>query len=147
MGVVEVLGCIFHTMLHGKGEKTLKMIMIFCVEIVQKNAKNFMISTVYRPPKSSNYLLPNYKELFDNFLTNVNKFFNEAIVLGDLNINFLDKNACRELKSIILLQTFHQILKSPTRITKDSTSLIDVILTSNLNTIINDNYSLESERP
>jgi exonuclease III len=103
---------------------------ILCIEIIVKNAKNFLVSTAYRPPDSSNYHVDNFKDLFEYFLITANEAFKEVILLGDLNANYLDNKNSKELKSILLLNNYKQLIDSPTRITKDTSSLIDVILTT-----------------
>lgn len=104
---------------------------ILCIEIIQKCAKNFLVGSLYRPPDSSIYLQANFNELFNNFLAKVNEVFSEVILLGDLNANYLVMNNSKELKSLIASNSFKQLIEAPTRITKDSSTLIDVILTSN----------------
>ena len=99
-----------------------------CIEIILKNSKNFLLSTIYRPPVSSDYLLENFNELFELFLITANETFNEVIVLGDINVNYLKKDlcaVCKELKAIIASHNFQQLIENPTRITKDTASLIE----------------------
>lgn len=55
----------------------------------------------------------------------------EIFLLGDINVNFLTKTNHKELKSILITHGLDQIIKSPTRVTKDTDTLIDVILTNN----------------
>lgn len=103
---------------------------ILCIEIIAKNAKNFIVCTAYRPPESSNYLVENFNDLFETFLTSVNEVFNEIIILGDLNANYLKKDCSKEFKTILSRHNYQQMIDTPTRITKDTSTLIDVILTN-----------------
>ena len=85
---------------------------------------------MYRPPDSSDYLSKHFNKLFDNFLKNVNESLSETIILGDMNINFLKKDNSKELKSIISSYNYKQLIDSATRITNNTSTLIDVILTN-----------------
>ena len=51
----------------------------------------------------------------------------EILMLGDLNCNYLAKSDHKELKNIISSSGLKQLIKSPTRITNQSSTLIDVI--------------------
>ena len=51
--------------------------------------------------------------------------------MGDLNCNYLNDNDNREIKDIVTTNGFTQLLKTPTRVTATTSSLIDVILTNN----------------
>ena len=54
----------------------------------------------------------------------------ETVLLGDMNANFLDNKNVRDLKSIFNLHGLKQMIWQPTRIAENIESLIDVILTS-----------------
>ena len=47
-----------------------------------------------------------------------------------LNVDYLRQQNNKEIKRIINVNGFKQIIKAPTRITKDSKTLIDVIATT-----------------
>ena len=100
------------------------------IEIIQKNSKNFVVGSVYRPPDSSHYLPTNFEDLLADALIAVNEAFREVILMGDINANYLDKNSCKELKCVLSSNGFKQLVKSPTRVTKETRTLIDVILTT-----------------
>ena len=51
----------------------------------------------------------------------------ELILMGDLNFNFLKKSSDADIKSIIDVNGLKQMVKDPTRITRESSTLIDVI--------------------
>ena len=101
-----------------------------CIEIYQSSAKNVLVGSVYRPPVSSKYLPKNFTEIFKDVLDNISKDGIECIILGDLNANYLKKNDSKELKDIILLNGFDQLISMPTRTTPDSSTLIDVVLSN-----------------
>ena len=49
--------------------------------------------------------------------------------MGDFNVDYLKNNDNKDIKSIIYQNGFNQIVTKPTRITKDSKTLIDIIAT------------------
>ena len=60
----------------------------------------------------------------------VNADNKEIIIIGDLNINYLKNDNHRNLKDNIALLALNQIANKPTRVKKDSETLIDRILTN-----------------
>ena len=75
-----------------------------------ENAKSFLIGCIYRPLDSSLNLSRNHFEQFSNMLLNVNDLEIETILLGDVNINCLKKTENREIKDMIELQRFMQLI-------------------------------------
>ena len=75
-----------------------------------------------------------FQNISTNFLTifwkNANASLNATIILGDMNINFLKKDNSKELKSIISSYNYKQLIDSVTRITNNTSTLINVILTN-----------------
>ena len=63
-------------------------------------------------------------------LESVNIEGKEAVLLGDLNCDYLKERHNRSLKNILMGQGFSQKITEPTRVTKESKSLIDVVLTN-----------------
>ena len=55
----------------------------------------------------------------------------EAILLGDFNVNYLNNGQDKEIKDAFRLYGFKQIMKKATRVSNDSSSLIDLIVTNN----------------
>ena len=92
-----------------------------------RSCKSFLVCTVYRPPSTPINFLDNLAHsLVDTLLHGL-----EIIILGDLNCNLTRNNP----ESRVLLDfcsTFNltQLVKTPTRITENSQSLLDVILTT-----------------
>ena len=72
----------------------------------------------------------NFENSFLNTINKVNTENKELIIIGDLNVNYLDKSSHRHLKDNLALQGLKQIIKEATRTTKDSQTLIDIILTN-----------------
>ena len=51
----------------------------------------------------------------------------ECIIMGDTNINYLDKSNQNDFKDIFKLNGYKQLVTKTTRITEDSKTLIDTI--------------------
>ena len=97
-----------------------------------KKFKSFLLCTVYRPPDAPIDFLENLSETFvDSLLHGSN-----VIILGDLNCNLIggdpDGHALSDFCSTFGLS---QLVKTATRVTEKSKSLIDVALTTNENII------------
>ena len=99
------------------------------ISIQCKKTKSIVICVTYRPddcPLSSfdNVLKPSYIQALT-----LNK---PIVILGDLNCDALKPN-CPESKALMNFATemnLSQLIKSPTRITNTTQSLLDVVLTS-----------------
>ena len=105
------------------------------IEIFPTNAKSFLVGCIYRPPDGSRYLPRDFDKNFEQILIAVNSLSIETIILGDLNVNYLKQHSGKELKNMITLNGFKQLIKGPTRITAESSTLIDVILSNNESSI------------
>ena len=95
------------------------------LNVVLSPKMNFNIIVLYNPPKHN----VTFYQSFDDLLKALNHR-SENIVLGDFNINWLDKNCKQKLKTVISKHKLHQIIKEPTRISKTSKTLIDLIFTN-----------------
>lgn len=76
---------------------------------------------------------PSYDVSFYDELRDVMKSFDshmETILYGDYNINWLNKNNKQKLKMMMSKLNFQQIIKGPTRITRNTKTLIDMIFTN-----------------
>ena len=54
----------------------------------------------------------------------------ECIIMGDTNINYLDKNNHNDIKDIFMLNDYKQLITKATRITENSKTPIDTIFTN-----------------
>ena len=63
-------------------------------------------------------------------LTEVNNLSMETFLLGDINVNYLVKSCHKEIKELFITHGLHQLVKLPTRVTQETKSLIDVIMTN-----------------
>ena len=94
------------------------------IEIFVKNSKSILLCNAYRPPSSSKYHNRNFPTHLDNILSSVNSENKETIIAGDLNCNYCVPNDQFEIKDTIKSYGLHQLIKSETRITKQSQTLI-----------------------
>lgn len=98
------------------------------IELVAKNNDNTLICCMYRQPKATDVY---YSKMLD-MLEKASMETKEMIILGDLNYDYkidesLSNNPLHYLESLYLLT---QLIEKPTRVTRKSSKLIDVILTS-----------------
>ena len=99
------------------------------LDILLPKTKPILIGILYRPPDQSKFL--------DNLSTSISQTctFNEqeVYILGDLNINLINSqkhtpNGIKRYKEFCSLHGIEQLLPLPTRITKNSSSLLDNVL-------------------
>ena len=100
------------------------------IEVFPIKSKSFLICAIYRPPDSSSYTHANFENLFANMLSSATADSKEAIIMGDLNVNYRKKDDHPKIKAIISVNGFKQIVKKATRTTLNTTTLIDIIITN-----------------
>ena len=96
------------------------------VEVTTKKAK-IAVGVFYKPPKMP-YAC--FEKVFDSLLHIYSKY-QHTMLLGDFNVNMLkpDSPEVRALNNFIIEPfDLKQLIKNPTRITKNSSTLIDLIL-------------------
>ena len=110
-----------------------------CVEISKPNSKPFIVITIYRPPDSST----EYFDKVEEFIATIDSLDREFYILGDLNCNWLQPAdpVTKRLKTFCDLYQLLQLINEPTRITETSSSLLDVVITSHPERIINSGVS------
>lgn len=103
------------------------------VELLLPKTKGILFCCCYRPPTDESFLAK-----FENMLSKV-ELGQEIYVLGDLNINFSQKQSTQCKKYINILNLFHckQIITEPTRTTSNSNTILDHIVTNCVEKISN----------
>ena len=104
----------------------LEMIII---EISQPHSKPFIVSAFYRPSNSD---LDLFNEC-DLFFKKCDSEDKELLLVGDLNCDYMKlppDSHTRRLQFLCLLYQLDQLINEPTRVTKTSATLIDLILTN-----------------
>ncbi|CAB3979992.1 Hypothetical predicted protein [Paramuricea clavata] len=105
------------------------------LEILFPNTRSILVGNFYRPPEGSLYLSPNFDIELQNMLTSATCEKKEIIILGDFNYDFLNPTSGRTLKENLKDNGLMQIIKDPTRITNNSSTLIDIIGTTQTHNI------------
>ena len=99
-----------------------------------KNMKSVLVCAVYRPPDLSFDCFD--ADLSPNSVTA--SLLNKPIyIIGDLNCNLLKPNIPESVSLMNFCRMFslNQMVSSPNRVTDSTATLLDVIITSNLNKI------------
>ncbi|XP_047115586.1 uncharacterized protein LOC124795558 [Schistocerca piceifrons] len=115
---------------------------------------NIIVICIYRSPDGN---VTTFTENLENALNSIKIVSKTTIICGDFNIDF-NKNSKDRLNLEALLKTYniHTTIKSPTRVTKLSSSAIDQILintdkylykSGNMNTGFSDHYTQFIEFP
>ena len=99
------------------------------LQITRKHAKNILLCNIYRPPEGKVELAIQHLE---NALKQLRKSNMEIIMLGDLNIDYKNKQT-PNYKKLIFFQksnSLQQHIKTATRHTAKSSTVLDIALTS-----------------
>lgn len=102
------------------------------------SGKSICLGTLYRPPNSNLRLcLDHLENIISMFLPE----FDHLIFGGDLNVDLLNRNNNNTYMLSQLLNNYglHQQIELPTRVTGNSSTLIDVIITSSNNIVVESN--------
>ncbi len=96
--------------------------------------KSVIIGALYRHPKGS----ANSFDYIENMLHTASNQSKSLYVLGDFNDNMLLQNKIGKNKIAKIIERLHlsQMIKEPTRITDNSATLIDLIITNEKSTIL-----------
>ena len=110
-------------------------------------SKSFLVGCIYRPPDSSSYLRKDFNKNLNEMLTKVNNLSTETFLLGDINVNYLVKSSHKEIKELFITHGLHQLVKLPTRVTQETKSLIDVVMTNTRSNVHHTKvFTIEFER-
>ena len=109
---------------------------IHTIEIQIPNDKNIIIGIIYRPPDLN---IPAFINSFDSVLSKINSEGKKVWLTGDFNINLLNFNhhsLTNDFLNLLLSYSFFPLISKPTRITKNSKTLIDNIFCNCFNPYI-----------
>ena len=101
------------------------------IEIINKNSKNIIIGTTYRPPSGK---IKPFKSYFKNLFEKSNQTNKVMYFLGDFNLNVLNYDTDSKVKNffnMIFKYGMISIINKPTRVTPRSITAIDHIFTNN----------------
>ena len=99
------------------------------VDILLPKTKPILVGTCYRPPNDNNF----YSNLETMLLQNVNFHEQEIFILGDFNTDVNStrgSSLCKSLMSWMKSMDLHQLIKDATQITANSSTVLDLIITS-----------------
>ena len=107
---------------------------IECVWIeISLNRKKMLIGTFYRPPTSPASTLTSIETSIGLACdTNIS----DILIVGDFNLDVLKRASGNKIKSICYQFNLYNLIEEPTHFFADSSSCIDLILTSNKNSIL-----------
>ena len=99
------------------------------ISITQKPNKTILLGNLYRPPQGD---ILNCLEIIENKLSDINLQKIEIILMGDLNVDILDKqnNAAKDLVNIMKQIGLRQLIKKATRYSHTKNSCIDLFFTN-----------------
>ena len=101
---------------------------IIVIEIHEEKQKPYNVVTWYRPPSSKSELFTK----FEDNLEMIDGTGRDFIILGDMNCDMKKSNCqwqAKQLSEIFHNNRCEQLIQEPTRITSNSSSLIDLIVT------------------
>ena len=106
---------------------------ILIIEIISKESKNMLISCCYRPPKGKTENLTGY---FASIFQGVQYENKKIFIIGDFNLNYLNYNE----KDMNIKHFYHKLFElwfiplidKPTRVCRNSATIIDNILTNSV---------------
>ena len=107
------------------------------IEIKIPKSKSIFICSVYRSPDSLIEWIDNFEKEVEAVLANDD---NEVFIMGDLNFNLL-LNPPKRWLDFIEMYNLTQVISQPTRITENSSTLIDHIYTNRPDNISEVNVS------
>lgn len=101
------------------------------IEIKCSNS-NIIVGCIYRPPGNN---ISTFNEKFELLLHDINKTNKKAYIMGDYNINLLNKSSHKltsDFVNTLFSCSFIPLINRPTRVQQNSATLIDNIFTNNL---------------
>ena len=96
-----------------------------CLEVRPKFISPFIYICLYRPPSATKDFFSKLDDTLGKMPDNV-----EVVLMGDLNCNFVKEKSSSETRSLQALNEiyqFVQLIDIPTRITNNTSSIIDVL--------------------
>ena len=102
------------------------------IEITNRN-KHVLFGVFYRTPNADS----EYVSLIETSINlAIDTGHNDIIASGDFNLNMLTNNKARKIQSLCLEFALHQSIAEPTHYTETSSSLIDLILVHNQDSLV-----------
>ena len=112
---------------------------MICIQIHLNFQRDILVICVYRPPTSGMIFFDKLDQALEVIQTSSNLGRNEIFLLGDLNCDFVSPvqtSMVKKLKFITNSFNLVQLINTPTRVTDQSSTTIDVIFSSNPENVI-----------
>lgn len=110
-------------------------LMCMTIQIIPSNRKPWLITAIYRHPKSP----VSYLDKLEVLIMNIDNSNLDSVICGDFNIDYQkinqDGSPASTLNSIISAYNFTQTINQLTRVTEKSSTTIDLTLTNCVNKI------------
>ena len=99
------------------------------VKIVQDKQRNIVLGNVYRPPQGN---IKNFVDYLEGVFEQVNLDHEDLILMGDLNIDFLEKtsNDYKQIESLLRQVGMEIHIKEPTHYSHQKNSCLDQIISN-----------------
>ena len=107
------------------------------IELLIFKSSSILVCIAYKPPDSSKYIDKSFTTKFQDMISTTIVENKETIISGDLNCDYLVPRDHIEIKDIIKINGFKQLITKPTRITNTSRTLIDIIATTDSTKVVN----------
>ena len=120
--------------IYAKRRNDLELEDIECIWIeVSLNHKKLLIGTFYRPPNSPASTLSSIESSIGlAYDTNIN----DILIVGDFNLDTQKQASGNKINGICQQFNLHNLIQEPTHFTESSSSIIDLLLTSNTNSVL-----------
>ena len=99
--------------------------------------KNIIVGTVYRPPETK---LDKFHRRMEEIIIKIQKENKKCYIIGDYNINLMNHDVHAgtvEFTDMMYANSFVPLINRPTRITESSATLIDNIISNDLDCLTN----------
>ena len=97
------------------------------VRIIKKKQRNVVIGNVYRPPQGK---VKNFVDYIEGVMENLNLDCEDIILMGDFNIDFLDKTSSeyKQMNSLMRHAGLDAYIQEPTHFSGNKNSCLDQII-------------------
>ena len=85
--------------------------------------------TFYRPPNSNSFV---FSDIENSVGMAVDTGIADTVILGDFNLNVSNAQSARKITELCHQYNLSQLISEPTNFTESSSSVIDLIMVSNL---------------
>ena len=104
------------------------------IEIIYENQKNVIVLNLYRPPQGN---IENFIDYIDRMVNSIDIVKKDVFILGDYNIDFLDKSDTntKKINRLISQLGLFKLISTPTRFGNYKNSCIDQIISNSIHVL------------